>query len=97
VRDVLGPGAVQLGVRPEGWRLDQPDGVAVRIDHIERIPTEQAAFIYGAVAGHDVVAVAPLDYPDREYAYLTPDLDRAYFFEAEGERVLHNPGVLELF
>ncbi|HEY8454011.1 MAG TPA: ABC transporter ATP-binding protein [Actinopolymorphaceae bacterium] len=91
----LGP--VRVGVRPEGWVLDTPDAVGIRVRHVERIPTERASFIYGNLGPANVVVAAPVDYPERAEVRLTPDWDRAYFFAADGEQPLHVPGVLELF
>ncbi|WP_129669809.1 ABC transporter ATP-binding protein [Phytoactinopolyspora endophytica] len=97
VRAAVPDGPVDLAIRPEGWRLDEADGLAVSVRHIERLPTERAAFAYGTVAGRNVTVILPVDHPERDQLTATPDLDRAYFFEPDGERPLHTPGVLELF
>jgi ABC-type sugar transport system ATPase subunit len=93
----LPDGQVDLGVRPEGWLLDQPDALTVGVRHLERIPTERAAFAHGTVAGRNVSVILPVDHPETGELRLTPDLERAYFFEPDGERPLHCPGALQLF
>lgn len=93
----LADGPVDLGVRPEGWLVDQPDGLTVGVRHIERIPTERAAFAHGAVDRRNLSVILPVDHPDVGDLRLTPDLERAYFFETDSERPLHCPGALQLF
>ncbi|GCE22172.1 ABC transporter ATP-binding protein [Dictyobacter kobayashii] len=91
-------GPARLGVRPADWILGREDGMELEIRHIERIPTEQAAFIHGMLPGDiPVTALAPLDIPDRPMVKVTPDWERVILFEPEGERVLHTPGVPDLF
>jgi ABC-type sugar transport system ATPase subunit len=90
-------GAVRVGIRPEGWRLDTDDGISMSVRHIERIPTERAAFVIGGVAGAHTSIVAPIDYPQKDAVRVTPDWEQALFFEAESERALHTPGVPDLF
>jgi ABC-type sugar transport system ATPase subunit len=95
--DRLPVGAVRVGVRPEGWRLDAPTGAALTVRHIERIPTQQAAFIHGTLAGSAVTALAPLDYPTVHTLAVAPLWENALFFAAEGEAILHTPGTPDLF
>jgi ABC-type sugar transport system ATPase subunit len=91
-------GPSRLGVRPEGWLLDPADGgVPMKVRHIERIPTERAAFLHGALAGVNITVTAPVDFPERGEVLIAPDLDRAYLFAADSEEALHVPGVLDLF
>lgn len=98
---VLGPGKVRIGVRPEGWQLDAPDGSPMQVTHIERIPTERASFIHAqypqADRGTNVVALAPLEYPEAASVRMTPEWERAIFFESEGEDVIYTPGEPEFF
>ncbi|MCL6510156.1 MAG: ABC transporter ATP-binding protein [Anaerolineae bacterium] len=93
------PREVRLGVRPEGWIISQNDGagVPVNVSHVERLPTERAAFVSGTLANTTVRALAPLDYPQVEKVWLMPDWERAYVFDAMTEAALHVPGVPELF
>jgi len=95
--DALPPGEVRLGVRPEGWLLDTDDGATMTVRHCERIPTERASYLTGALAGVSVTALAPLDYPQRETVRLTPDWDKVYVFAREDETTLYTPEALELF
>jgi ABC-type sugar transport system ATPase subunit len=90
-------GALRVGVRAEGWLLDQPDGARMPVRHLERIPTERASFVYGNLEGANVAVTAPVDYPDKAEVHVTPDWERAYFFAADSEQPVHLPGVLELF
>ncbi len=95
----LPQGRLQLGLRPEAWSV-QPEagrGLTLPVTRIERLFTERAAFVYGQIAGHNVSALVPLDFPEVKQVSLEPDLERAYFFAAEGEAVLHTPGIPELF
>ncbi len=94
---VLRPGKMRMGVRPEGWQLDMPDGIMLPVTHIERIPTERAAFIHGSLAGTHVIAVAALEQLEISRIAITPYWERVYFFEPEGEGVLYTPGVPEFF
>jgi len=95
----LPPGPLRLGVRPEGWQvaLEGGAGALIPVSHVERLYTERAAFLYGKLAGALISALVPLDCPETEAACLTPDWERAYFFEAQGETALHVPGAPELF
>jgi len=93
----VGPGPVRLGVRPEGWNLNAPDGALVPIRHIERIPTERSSFLYGSLADTRVVITADINVPEASDVRATPDWDRAYFFAADSEDTLRVPGLLELF
>jgi ABC-type sugar transport system ATPase subunit len=90
-------GPARLGVRPEGWLLDTHDGATMQIRHIERIPTERAAFLSGVIAGQHAVVLAALDYPETTSVTVAPDWARAYLFAAESEDALYTPGVPELF
>jgi ABC-type sugar transport system ATPase subunit len=95
----LSPGAVRLGVRPEGWLVDPKDshGAPMAVSHIERLYTERAAFVYGRLAGALVGALVGLDYPETQAVRLTPDWEQVYFFDAQSEAALYVPGVPELF
>ena len=91
----LKPGQVRVGVRPENWLLDTSDGAPLQISHIERIPTERAAFLHGILAGTSVVAVTSLEQPEVKSVLAVPDWERVLFFAAEDERVIYTPGVPE--
>jgi ABC-type sugar transport system ATPase subunit len=91
------PGPLRVGVRPEGWNLNAPDGAVIPIRHIERIPTERSSFLFGSIADARVVITAGIDVAETEVVRATPDWDRAYFFAADSEETLRVPGVLELF
>ncbi len=94
----LSDGAVRIGVRPEAWLLDMDDGITMTVRHIERLPTERAAYVIGPLPGADTVtAIAPLDYPKAAQVKLAPDWEQTVFFAAHGEAVLHAPGVPDLF
>jgi ABC-type sugar transport system ATPase subunit len=95
--DELPPGPVQIGVRPEGWRLDAVDGAVLPVRHIERIPTERSSFIFGTLGGVNIVIAAPLDFPEREQIRVSPDWERVFVFAADSEETVRAPGVLELF
>ncbi len=91
-------GRVRIGVRPEGWQLNDPSGFSLSVSHIERIPTERAAFIHGSLLPNSPVnALAPLEQPEVKQVSLTPDWERAYVFASDTEEVLHTPGVPDLF
>jgi ABC-type sugar transport system ATPase subunit len=94
---VIRPGKMRLGVRPEGWHLSTSDGVLLPVSHIERIPTEQAAFIHGSLLDTHVIAVTYLEQPEISRIAITPDWERVYFFELEGEGAIHTPNVPEFF
>src|SRR3954471_10293629 len=66
VADELPPGRVQIGVRPEGWHLDAPDGAVLPVRHIERIPTDRSSYLFATLADVNIVIAAPLDYPEQE-------------------------------
>lgn len=91
----LPEGAMRLGVRPEGWLLGE--GFTLPVRHIERIPTEQAAFVHGSLGEANIAAMAPLDYPKAEQVQIIPNWEQVYFFSAEDETPLYTPGVPELF
>ncbi|GCE29691.1 sugar ABC transporter ATP-binding protein [Dictyobacter alpinus] len=91
-------GAASLGVRPSDWQMDQADGIELAIRHIERIPTEQATFIHGVLPGDiHLTVIAPLDFPTRQAVKITPNWEHVSLFEAQGEAVLHTPGIPDLF
>jgi hypothetical protein len=93
----LPPGPVRIGVRPEGWHLDATDGVVLPVRHIERIPTDRAAYVFATLADVNVVIAAPLDYPERDEIRVSPDWERVYVFAADSEETMRAPVVLELF
>lgn len=93
----LKPGKVRIGVRPDNWQLDTPDGAVLPVSHIERIPTERAAFIHGTLFGTNVVALASLEQPEVESVRVTPEWERVIFFEPEDEGVIYSPGIPEFF
>ena len=93
----LKPGRARIGVRPDNWRLDAPDGVELQVKHIERIPTERAAFIHGSLFGASVVALTALEHPEVGSVRVTPEWERVIFFEPEGEGVIYTPGAPEFF
>ena len=96
----LAQGAVRMGVRPEGWQLDAAPNVGsvpMNITHIERIPTERAAFLHGKIAGKSVTILAPLDYPPAVKVSVTPMMESIYLFDAQSEAVRLLPGVPDLF
>lgn len=97
--EVLRPGKARVGVRPENWLLedDAPAGVPLQVSHIERLPTERAAYVHGSFLGTDVVAVAPLEQPEVANIRVAPDWERAIFFAPEGEEVIYTPGAPEFF
>jgi ABC-type sugar transport system ATPase subunit len=97
IADELPPGRVQIGVRPEGWRLDDADGAVLPVRHIERIPTDRSSYLFATLADVNIVIAAPLDYPEREEIRISPDWERVYVFVADSEETLRAPGVLELF
>jgi sn-glycerol 3-phosphate transport system ATP-binding protein/multiple sugar transport system ATP-binding protein len=69
----------------------------MEVRHLERIPTERAAFLIGSINGTSANVLASLDHPDVTTARVAPDWDRAYLFAADSEAALHTPGVPELF
>jgi ABC-type sugar transport system ATPase subunit len=95
--DTLSPGTLRIGVRPESWRLATNGGAPGAINHIERIPTERAAFIHGTLFGTNIVTTADIDQPEVKQISITPDWESAIFFEPEGEGVVYTPGVPEFF
>ena len=92
---------VRLGVRSEGWVVNQApaeSGCVLSISRVERLFTERAAFAGGQVAGESVNVLVPLDFPDAvKQISLQPDWMQVYFFAADSETALHTPGVPELF
>jgi ABC-type sugar transport system ATPase subunit len=97
VADALPPGLVRVGVRPEDWQLDAPDGARLVIRHIERIPTERASFVHAEIGDARAVIAAPLDYPEVGMLQASPDWERSLFFAADAEETLWTPGVVALF
>lgn len=93
----LASGPVRIGVRPEGWNAEAPDGAPIPIRHIERNPTERASFLFGSIAETRVVIATGIESPETAEVRATPDWERAYFFNADTEEALLTPGVLELF
>jgi ABC-type sugar transport system ATPase subunit len=95
----LPQGPLRLGVRPEGWQLQAEDGFPLPVSHIERIPTERAAFIHGnLLPEHHINALAPVDYPEIREIRLTPDWERCYFFAAgASETVVFTPSIPDFF
>lgn len=96
----LPAGALTLGMRAEGWQLG--DGLSVTVRNIERIPTQQAAFINGTLPsisgnGTRVSVIAPIGQEQTATVNVTPDWDQAYFFAATGEDVILTPAIPELF
>ena len=90
-------GRLRMGIRPEGWQLNAPDGAQASVSHIERIPTERASFIHCSLAGAHINALAPIDHPEVKEVRITPNWEQVYFFENEGETVVHTPGAPDLF
>lgn len=95
----LAPGWVRIGVRPEGWLLaeDAPAGAPLLVSHIERLPTERAAFIHGSFQGTDVTVLTALEQPEVASVQAVPDWERAVFFAREGEGVIYTPGAPAFF
>jgi ABC-type sugar transport system ATPase subunit len=93
----LPAGRVRLGVRPEGWLLDAPDGAPLAVSHLERLPTERASYVRGTLNGVGLTVLAPLEQPQTSTLRVAPDWEKVYVFEAEGEAPLHTPEMLELF
>ncbi|UIX31988.1 ABC transporter ATP-binding protein [Streptomyces sp. GQFP] len=93
----LPDGPVRIGVRPESWIIGRGDGALMSVSHIERIPTERAAFVHGRVGGDPVVVAAPLNQAQSDELRVMPDTERVYVFAAGGEQPLHTPGPLDLF
>jgi ABC-type sugar transport system ATPase subunit len=94
---IIGDGAYRLGVRPEGWILNDAQGLTMPVTHIERIPTEQAAFLHGTIGEQHITVLAPLDQPDVAQIQIMPNWEQVYFFAPDDETVLHSPGIPELF
>lgn len=91
-------GPLRLGVRPEAWMVGSDDGIPFAVRHVERIPTERAAYLIGGLPGADSVAIlVELDYQAIKEVRVTPNWEQALFFQADGEAVLHAPGVPDLF
>lgn len=97
--DLLPPGAVRVGVRPENWLLgtDAPGGASLQVSHVERVPTERAAYIHGSFQGIDVTVLTTLEQPEVASVQVVPDWERALFFKQKGEGVIYTPGAPEFF
>ncbi len=95
--DELPAGDVLLGVRAEGWRVDAADGATVAVTNIERIPTEQAAFLRGQMNGTPLAVLAPEDQAEVDEVRVAPEWTSAHFFDAESEAAIHAPGMPDLF
>jgi len=67
------------------------------VSHIERIPTEQAAFLHGSLADTHVIVLTPIEQPEIPRIAVTPDWERVSFFAADGEGVIYTPGVPDFF
>ncbi|MBE2272085.1 MAG: ATP-binding cassette domain-containing protein, partial [Anaerolinea sp.] len=91
-----GRSRVRMGVRAEGWIVDDPHGVPMPVRYVERIPTEQAAFLHGTLEGVNVTILVPLDYPETHSVRVMPKWDAVYFFDEKEETALHTPGVPDL-
>lgn len=92
-------GKVRLGMRAEGWNVvpNEQAGAPVFVTRMERIPTEQATFAHGTLGDTSIVVVLPLDHPKTDVLFVAPDWEKAYFFSATDETVLHVPSIPELF
>lgn len=97
VADAVRPGKARVGVRSEGWQMDTLDGAPLEVSHIERIPTERAAFIHGSFLGTDVTMLTSLEQPEVRSLQVAPDWERALFFEDEGEGVIYTPKAPDFF
>lgn len=95
--DAIRPGKARVGVRAEGWRIEASDGAELSVSHIERIPTERAAFMHGAFLGTQVTVLTALEQPEVRSIQVAPDWERALFFEYENEGVLYAPGAPDFF
>ncbi|MCS7221372.1 MAG: ABC transporter ATP-binding protein [Anaerolineae bacterium] len=85
--------AVQLGVRPEHWRLTSGEGLAGAIgivEVVEHLPSARIQYVHLRLEGLDLVAQATQEMPiargDR--LALTPDPGRLYLFDAATGRNL---------
>ncbi len=97
VADAVRPGKARVGARAEGWQIATPDGAALMVSHIERLPTERAAFLHGSFLGTNVTVLTGLEQPEVRSIQVAPDWERALFFEDEGEGVIYAPGVPDFF
>lgn len=95
--NTLPPGRVRVGVRPESWLLADTDTAPLLVSHIERIPTERASFVHGALGTTSVVVLSTLEQAETPLLQVAPDWERALFFAWDSEDVLHAPGVPEFF
>jgi ABC-type sugar transport system ATPase subunit len=94
----LPDGSLTLGMRAEGWTLaDDGAGIPMVVNYVERIPTQQAAFVNGSLGSARVSVLTALDRPTSagQTVYITPDWNAIYFFEAAGENILHTPALPE--
>ncbi len=97
VADALPPGKVRVGVRPENWLLDVPDGIWLPIKHIERLPTERASFLHAMLDGSNAVLLSTLEQPVLAQVQALPVWERALFFDAQHEKTLYTPGIPDFF
>jgi ABC-type sugar transport system ATPase subunit len=95
--NAIRPGKARVGVRSEGWQIETPGGALLEVSHIERIPTERAAFIHGSFLGTNVTVLTSLEQPEVRSLPITPDWERALFFEHESEDAIYTPGVPDFF
>ncbi len=98
--DKLPAGKLRLGVRPEGWLVNQAPtgGIPVVVTRVERLFTERAAFLGGQIGRLFVNALVALDFPaEVKQVFLTPDWTQAHFFAADSETAILTPGVPDLF
>lgn len=95
--NTIRPGKARAGVRSENWQIDAPGGIPLQVSHIERLPTERAAFLYGDFLGVHIVVLTSLEQQEAASVPIAPDWERACFFEPESEDVLFTPGLPEFF
>jgi ABC-type sugar transport system ATPase subunit len=91
----LPDGPLNLGMRAESWQFG--DGLPMVVHNVERIPTQQAAYVNGQFGDVRLSVLAPITQAHTAQVLLSPNWDMAYFFEAEAERVLATPSIPELF
>lgn len=89
VADEVPSGPVRIGVRPEGWLVDDT-GIELAVDRIENVPAERLRLAHGTVAG--VKATVVLPETSGAVFRLVPDWDRGAFFGADDEQALRTPG-----
>jgi len=87
-RRALTGSTVTLGVRPEDWRLEAVDGLAIRVAVVEELGSE--AFLYGTDATADDVTAKPIvaraeglgSTRAGDVVHLVPRPDRVHVFDA---------------